>query len=161
MAKKLLVAWFNFSLSGGIGRFINLAGVLERWGHTVEFVSLINQTETLWPALRGRILTREKAWARSWDAVMIPGAGAPAEWFERIARLQDPRFGVRVQHILNDPSRRENFLQVNASLKPDVVITNNSQWTTADYHGFEGDAFFVEPGAVDLNIHRPLPGKPI
>lgn len=157
---RLLVAWFTFSLNGGIGRFVHLAGALERMGHTVGFASLIDQTETPWPQLNGKILTLQQALAQRWDAVMIPGAGAPPEWFDRMALLHDDRFGTRVQHILNDPSLYAAFSKMNDKLKPHVVIFNNSHWNLSDYGDLEADAFYVEPGAVDLEVHFPTYDRP-
>jgi glycosyltransferase involved in cell wall biosynthesis len=161
MPKRLLVPWFNFSLNGGISRFIHLARVLEEWGHTVGFASIIDQTETPWPGLKGRIMTLEKAAAREWDAVMVPGAGAPPQFLECLAYFQKPQFGIRVQHILNDPSRYDRFALVNASFMPDVVIINNSHWAPSDFRKLDADAFYILPGAVDTTVHYPLPYKTI
>ncbi len=75
MTKRLLVPWFNFSLNGGIARFISLARVFEARGREIEFASLTNQTETPWPELDGRILTIEEVMKGRWDAVMVTAQG--------------------------------------------------------------------------------------
>ena len=160
MERSFLVPWFLFSLNGGIARFLRLGRVLRARGVELSFASLLDRTETPWPGLRGRILTRAEAFRRSWDGVMVPGAGAPPELLERLAPLREPRFGVRVQHVLNDPSRRHAFESANRALRPHVVVFNNRHWSTGEWRGLSGETFHEIPGAVDTVLHRPEPGRP-
>ncbi len=100
--KRTLVAWFRFSVNGGINRFILIARVLQPLGYEVGFVSLNNKTGTKWPDFPGKIMTFEEAEKSSWDAVMVPGEGCGIEDCHFFKRLLPPRFGLRVQHILSD-----------------------------------------------------------
>lgn len=156
MTQKILVAWFQFNLNGSIGRFINVARVLKARGHAVRFVSLDNILETPWPELNRKILTVAEAAASQWDAVMLPGAGASSDALQRLATLRNPTFGTRVQHILNDPSLLPQFAVANVAFRPDLVLFNNSHWRPRDYRKLSAKAFYVHPGAVDLNIHHPI-----
>jgi glycosyltransferase involved in cell wall biosynthesis len=158
---RFLVAWFVFSLNGGIGRFIHLARALEGWGHTVDFLSVVDQTQTPWPALQGRILTLEETTARAWDAVMVPGAGAAPELIPFLALLRERRFGHRVQHVLNDPRQMERFLSVNWALRPHTVVINNRHWPPRLYSRLKANAHHILCGGVDLDLHYPLPVQPM
>jgi len=158
-AKRLLVAWFRYSVNGGIGRFLNVARVLNGFGHDVAFTSLTDETEPDWPDFPGPVLTFAEAQARTWDAVMVPGAGATDQQLALLARLRADSFGVRIQHILNDPSLRERFAVANSALAPDVVIFNNSHWRDRDYRQMAAAAFHVLPGAVDTDLFFPAPLK--
>lgn len=159
MNKKILVAWFNFSVNGGIGRFINVANILDRFGYEVGFLSLTGNTNTDWQNFPGEILTYEQASTRTWDAVMVPGAGADDQTLSLLALLKIPRFGVRVQHILNDTSLYSRFALVNKLFAPHIVVTNNSHWQLKDFRKFSGDAFHFLPGAVDGDLFYPAPFK--
>lgn len=161
MGRRILVPWFLFSLNGGIARFIRASVPLEAKGHSVSFCSLLDQKDTPWPELAGRILTLEEARRRGpWEAVMVPGAGAPEPLLRSLGVLRDPAFGVRVQHVLNDPSRRAAFRAVNRALRPHVVVFNNRHWRLPEWHDLEAEAYHVLPGAVDTRLHRPEPGRP-
>jgi hypothetical protein len=155
--KRVLVAWFRFSLNGSIGRFVQVARALGPFGHHVGFLSLSGERRTDWPDFPGLVLTLEEARAESWDAVMIPGAGNPADPIELLAALKDPVFGLRVQHILNDPSRSDRFALVNRTVQPHLVVFNNSHWSPADYRRLGAEGFFTLPGAVDREIFYPQP----
>lgn len=155
--KRILVAWFRFSVNGGINRFILIARVLQPLGYEVGFVSLNNKTKTKWPDFPGKIMTFEEAKQNSWDAVMVPGEGCGNEDCHYFERLLDPRFGLRVQHILNDPNTYKKVKQVNEVFDPEIVISNNSHWQENDFSGLKGRAFHVLPGAV--NTERFFPGS--
>jgi glycosyltransferase involved in cell wall biosynthesis len=157
--RRLLVAWFGFTLNGGIGMFLNVARHLERYGHQVAFLSLSGDREHDWPEFPGRILTLDEARQSRWDAVMVPGAGAPREKLEQLAVLREPCFGRRVQHILSDTSIVDGFNVVNAAFEPDLVIFNNSHWRPRDFRHLTAGAFHILPGAVDTDLFYPLPLK--
>lgn len=159
VGKRILLAWFTYTINGGLGRFIHCARVLEKEGHRLDFVSLDNSLQTDWPGLQGKILSFEEAGCQTWDAVMVPGAGLSDDQLPLLEKLQDERFGTRVQHILNDSSLEERFLKVNKALNPHVVIFNNSHWQS--YVNLAGDRFYILPGAVDTKIHFPQKGRPI
>jgi glycosyltransferase involved in cell wall biosynthesis len=153
--KRILVAWFRFTVNGGINRFILIARVLKPLGYEVEFVSLNNKVKTKWPDFPGKIMTFEEASEKSWDVVMVPGEGCEKEDCHYFERLQDPRFGLRVQHILSDLNQYEKVKQVNFSFNPDMVISNNSHWEEKDFADLKGKAFHILPGAVNTDIFYP------
>ncbi len=155
--KKILLAWTNFTLNGGILRFVHCQRIMEEWGHEMEFCSLENNLETPIPALEHRILDWETAQQMDWDAVMVPGAGLSNSQMKLLAKLQRPSFGIRVQHILNDPSRKAAFLKVNHHLRPHLLIANNSHWSS--FSNFEATNFTVIPGAIDQRLHQPGPKR--
>ena len=157
--KRILVAWFRFSVNGGINRFILIARVLQPLGYEVGFVSLNNKTRTKWPDFPGKIMTFDEARQSAWDAVMVPGEGCGGEDCHYFKRLLDPRFGLRVQHILSDPGQYVNVERVNAAFAPDIVIANNSHWQEKDFAGLRGQAFHVLPGAVNTDRFFPASEK--
>jgi len=91
---------------------------------------------------------------QSWDAVMTPGAGFPSDFIQRINAFRDERFGIRVQHILNDPTKRDRFLEVNKAFKPHLVIFNNLAWPPGTFTEFQAERFHALPGAVDVGRFR-------
>ncbi|MBZ0270340.1 glycosyltransferase [bacterium] len=158
-SKRILVAWFRFSLNGSIGRFIHFARQVAPWGHEVDFLSLSGETTTDWPDFPGKVLTPDDVGGRSWDAVMVPGSGNPSDPIDLLATLRAPQYGLRVQHVLNDPSKRDRFQLVNRMLSPDIVVFNNGHWRPEDYRTFSADAFHTVVGAVDTNLFYPPPLK--
>lgn len=153
---RLLVACNNVGWSGGLLRFDRLAAALQPWGHEVFFVALgdapSHKRHTFLP-----VLTYAEAAGERWDGVMVPGAGFPNPTIERLASFCDNRFGVRVQHILNDPQRRVAFRSVNEAFEPHVVIFNNDHWQPGSFTEFEAERFHMLQGAVDLVRFHPTP----
>jgi glycosyltransferase involved in cell wall biosynthesis/predicted O-methyltransferase YrrM len=157
--KRLLIAWFRYTVNGAIGRFVNVAKVLRGFGHEVGFVSLTGETYSDWPEFPGPIMTMRETVEQAWDAVMIPGAGADDQMLRRLEVLKDQRFGIRVQHILNDVSLYQRFELVNKIFSPHIVIVNNSRWQTKDFRRLSAEAFHILPGAVDTELFFPSPLK--
>jgi glycosyltransferase involved in cell wall biosynthesis len=156
--KRILVACHEMMVAGGLYRFERFGRVIERFGHQLAFVALggvaLRQRATDFP-----VLTLEQAAEQAWDATFVPGAGFPAAIIARFAQLRAESFGVRVQHILNDTSRRAAFLDVNRSFAPHVVIFNNRHWRVGDFTDFTADAFHFLEGGVDLEGLAPDPGR--
>jgi len=157
--KRILVAWFRFTVNGGINRFILIARVLQPLGYEVEFVSLNNKVKTKWPNFPGKIMTFEEANQKSWDVVMVPGEGCEEEDCHHFKRLLDPRFGLRVQHILSDLNQYNKVKQVNTAFNPDIVISNNNHWGKKDFAELKGRAFHILPGTVNTDLFNPGPKK--
>jgi hypothetical protein len=67
------------------------------------------------------------------------------------------RFGLRVQHILHDQTRRPGFLNVNGAFKPHIVVFNNRHWRPGDFTDFQAEAFYFLEGAVDVESLAPDP----
>jgi len=110
------------------------------------------------------IITLNEARKLDWNATMIPGAGFPEEVITRFGELRTKQFGIRVQHILNDQSRRDRFLKVNRCFSPQVIIFNNDHWPPESFTDFQADRFHVLPGGVDMgrfkrNADRNYPHK--
>lgn len=153
-SKSILVACHEVVLTGGLLRFDNIAAVLHRWGHSLSFVTLAENPREHRPS-DVSILSLEQAFQTRWDVVMVPGAGFPEETIARFAAFRDERFGVRVQHILNDQQQRVAFKAVNDSFAPQVLIFNNDYWPPGSVIGFSGERFHVLLGAVDPVRFRP------
>ena len=157
-AKRILVACDELVVAGGLYRFERFGRVIHRFGHQLAFVALkrgpLRNRATDFP-----VLTLEQAAGQSWDATFVPGAGFPPATIERFAELRADSFGVRVQHILNDTTRRTGFLLVNRSFAPHVVIFNNRHWRPGQFVDFAADAFHFLEGGVDLEALAPDPGR--
>lgn len=154
---RALVACNAIGFGGAHLRFERTAAVLRAWGHEVAWLC---QTRPEGPKPFRTALDvydLETALGGRWDAVMIPGGGfseATLAWFEA---LRDPRFGVRVQHVLSGPVRRESFEAVHRHFAPDVVVFNNVAWPAADRAALPAPVQRVLVGAVDLVAFRPRP----
>ncbi|WP_169980196.1 class I SAM-dependent methyltransferase [Tautonia rosea] len=154
--RRLLIACHELIATGGLLRFDRVGRVLRDWGHEVAFVGLAEApTAPMTDAFHLPMLTPDEAASRHWDAVMVPGAGFPETTIAQLHRFRDDRYGVRVQHILNDSTRRQAFLAVNAALAPHVVLFNNRHWPVGTFTEFSADRFQVLLGAVDLSTFRP------
>lgn len=152
--KRFLIACHAIVVSGGIYRFERIGKILAEWGHDLAFVTLDNnvaaERESALP-----VLTMEEAADSRWDAVMVPGSGFPSDTIEKFRQFKDKKFGIRVQHILNDQSRRSSFLKVNQEFSPHLVIFNNTNWPAGTFTEFQADRFHTLVGAVDHEIFRP------
>ncbi len=158
-AQRILVACERIVLTGGLLRFDRVARALAPWGHRLSFLVLGDTGQGERPTDM-QVLDLESASKVSWDAVMVPGAGFSEAFIRRLAELRESRFGVRVQHVLNDRSRRERFLKVNAAFAPDVVVFNNDDWSAGSFTDFRGRRFHLLPGAVDTEHLRPTVRRP-
>ena len=151
---RLLVACENIVRSGGLLRFDRVARTIAPWGHELAFLPLAeaanHERDTDVP-----VLSYSDASARTWDAVMVPGAGFSDATIARFEALRAPQFGLRVQHVLNDRTLRARFKRVNETFAPDVVIFNNADWPVGSYTDFQARRFHVVPGAVDAERFRP------
>jgi glycosyltransferase involved in cell wall biosynthesis len=152
--KRILVACHEMEVAGGLYRFERVGRVIQRFGHHLSFLAFGSAPhqfrQTDFP-----VLTFEEAVRTEWDATFVPGVGFPDDTIDRFAQLRDNSFGVRVQHILNDMTRKPGFLKVNRSFAPHVVIFNNRHWRAGDFTDFEADAFHFLEGAVDLERFAP------
>ena len=157
--KRILIAWFEYTINGGISRFINLAKCLQDHGIDIQFLSLSGQLKTSWPSFPSPILSLEEASAERWDVIMLPGAGAEPAKLAQLSQLQHERFGFRVQHILNDPHFYERFEQANLAFRPQVIIFNNNHWRISDYRNLNAQHFFNVVGGIDQSRFCPPPKK--
>jgi glycosyltransferase involved in cell wall biosynthesis len=155
---KILVACHDVVLSGGLLRFDRVAAVLRGWGHELSFVAFA-PAPTLHRPTDVPVLSFHQAAARTWDAVMVPGAGFPEETIAQFAALRASNFGVRVQHVLNDQTRRAGFAAVNKAFAPHVLVFNNTHWPPGSFTEFQADRFHVLLGAVDTRAFRPLSSR--
>src|SRR5208282_3544546 len=156
--KRILVACHDIILSGGLLQFDRVAAVLRGWGHDLSFVTLADTPRFHRPT-DVPVLSFEEASQIPWDAVMVPGAGFPEETIARFSTFRHERFGVRVQHILNDQQKRALFKAVNESFAPQIVIFNNDHWPAGSFTEFSADRFHVLVGAVDIAQFRPKPRR--
>ena len=151
---RLLVACHDLVLTGGLLRFDRLAHSLRKLGHSMSFVTVAEDFQ----AVRSTslpVLTYEQAKTVQWDATMVPGGSFPEETLNQLSLFDDPTFGIRVQHVLNDQTRHTLFETVNARFKPHLVIFNSLAWPAGSYTSFQADRFHELLGAVDPVEFRP------
>jgi glycosyltransferase involved in cell wall biosynthesis len=148
---KIAVVCNDLVPAGGLIRFERVGNCLASLGHEVVFVPLKKKYQAHFPTELS-IVSFKNAIAQSWDAVIVPGAGFPGEVISRFSKLKADNFGVRIQMILNDQSRRERFLAVNSAFNPDLVVFNNDQWPIGSFREFRGRQFRELIGAVDTTL---------
>jgi glycosyltransferase involved in cell wall biosynthesis/predicted O-methyltransferase YrrM len=151
---RVLVACDDVVLAGGLLRFERAGAALRRLGHEVAWLRLGEPAPARRPTALP-VLDLAAAQAGTWDAVMVPGSGFPEAIIEGLARLRSPRFGLRVQHILNDQTFFDRFLHVNRCFAPDLVVFNNRDWPAGSFTAFGARQFHVLEGAVDSVRFRP------
>lgn len=145
---NILVPCERIVPTGGLLRFERLAEALKHKGHRIVFCPRKHEGgNDLF--VTSDVMDFETAAQQSWHAVMVPGAGFSEETMIWLSAFQDSRFGLRVQHVLNDSSRYDSFLRVNRAIRPDYVIFNNPAWERVDFTQFHARQFHTIPGAVD------------
>jgi glycosyltransferase involved in cell wall biosynthesis len=152
--KDILIACETLGWSGGFIRFERFGRVARSRGHTVTFLPFRREAQDQ-RQLEFPIMTFEEAASRQWDATMIPGAGFGPDTIARFAQLTAGNFGRRVQHILNDQTRRAKFLAVNQSFRPHLVVFNNRHWPVGSFTEFRANQFHYIEGAVDTDRFFP------
>jgi glycosyltransferase involved in cell wall biosynthesis len=152
--QRILVPCHSLVLRGGLLRFERVGKVLRDSGHELAFVAFDEANGHQWTS-ELPILTLEQASCSTWNAVMIPGAGFPEKISEMFSVFLDRKYGTRVQHILNDQSRRAGFMRVNKIFQPDIVIFNNQHWPAGSFTDFNAGRFHVLLGAVDSKSFHP------
>ncbi|MET0366908.1 MAG: glycosyltransferase [Methylobacterium sp.] len=158
---RLLVACDHLALTGGLMRFERVGQVLARWGGELAFLRLGEGGEDRPAGFASalRSLSREAALDENWDAVMVPGGGFPDAVVARFASLRHPRLGLRVQHFLNGPGRRDAYERVTRAFEPDLILVNNAHWPEADLAAF-GRPFRRVVGGVDATLFAPPVVRP-
>ncbi|WP_082501290.1 glycosyltransferase [Methylobacterium sp. Leaf88] len=158
---RLLVACDHLALTGGLMRFERVGQVLARWGGELAFLCLGEGVDDRPAGFAStlRHLSRAAALEETWDAVMVPGGGFPDAIVARLASLRDPRLGLRVQHFLNGPGRREAYQRVTQAFEPDLIVVNNAHWPEADLAAF-GRPFRRVVGGVDSTLFAPPVARP-
>jgi glycosyltransferase involved in cell wall biosynthesis len=152
--RRFLVACHSVAIRGGLLRFDRLATVLRRWGHEMAITVLADSPEAQRLSAMP-VLSLAEAAAMRWDAVMIPGAPFSEETIKRCEVFREKRFGVRVQHVLNDQTLRAKFKKVNDIFSPHIVIFNNLAWPAGSFTEFQAERFHVLLGAVDVRRFQP------
>lgn len=145
---KILIACHDLVATGGLMRFERFGRIAVEQGHEVVFTRFNPIPPTHSNGFRH--ITVDEAEMEHWDATMIPGAGFPHATIAGLSRLRTPAFGLRVQHVLNDTSRRDAFIGVHRAFEPDVVVLNNRHWTATDLACFSPSQIHVVEGAVDV-----------
>jgi glycosyltransferase involved in cell wall biosynthesis len=152
--RRLLVLCERLGWYGGLLRFERVGAALRTWGDELAFAALSGDVTPPKP-MAVPVLSADEAASTSWDAVMVPGAPFGPESLEMVPMFCDRRFGVRVQHVLNDQTRRRRFKAVNEVFAPDVVIFNNLAWPHGSFDDLAASEFHVLLGAVDTQRFRP------
>ncbi|MDI3471085.1 MAG: hypothetical protein OJF62_003148 [Pseudolabrys sp.] len=157
--KNILIACDAPVWSGGFIRFERFGRVARSRGHSVSFLAfqpnLPRHRQIDFP-----IVTFEQAVSKTWDATMIPGAGFDATTIAQFANLTADTFGYRIQHILNDQTRRAAFLAVNRYFRPHLIVFNNQDWPAGSFTDFQAGQFRFLEGAVDTTRFYPATTKP-
>ena len=153
---SVLVPCAGLYISGGILRFERLGQKLKGLGHKLCFVPLTERVDPNFKTVLP-VLSREDASKLNWDAVMIPGAGYSDKVMRTFSTFCHPKYGVRVQHVLNDTTRKKYFLQVNRIFQPDIVIFNNPHWGLAEQKELRAKRYHYLFGAVDTKQFYPKP----
>jgi Methyltransferase domain/Glycosyl transferases group 1 len=148
-AKRLLVACHDLVLAGGLFRFERFGRAARLRGHELAFLRFAEPGVFL-RVIEFPVLSLEEASRCEWDVTMIPGAGFPPETIQGFSVLKEPQFGLRMQHILNDQTRRPGFMAVNQAFAPHVVVFNNHEWPPGSYTRMQARQFHVLEGAVNL-----------
>ena len=145
---KILMVCEHFLASGGLLRLEHIAEFLQTNGHSAAFLPFAPSiTKEFQPSIPA--INLDEAAQMHWDAVIIPGAGFSDDVITKLETLRAENFGVRVQLILNDQSKKTAFLNVNQRLKPHLVLFNNLHWPEGSYREFSACQFHHLLGGVD------------
>ena len=149
---NILVACSRLAARGGYLRFERIAESLAPLGHTVTFATLFDDDSDSWER-KSPVINIAEAFGRQWDATMIPGEAGFASPRTRsvLEAMRSGNFGLRVQHCLNDKSRKDKFRIVNSSFRPHLVLFNNDDWQPGDYTQLQANQFRYLAGAVDID----------
>jgi hypothetical protein len=148
----LVVAERNI-IAGGLLRFLRMHRAIQPFGTQLSFA--FDDLTGPWLPQCCEVLPIVTAMSRKWDATILPGAGFSESFLEGLDRFCTPMQGTRVQAVLNDQTKREQFLRANKVFDPHSVIFNNRDWTPGSYSHFQGDRFAVVEGAVDCAQFAP------
>lgn len=151
--RTLLVYAERNTVCGGLCRFERLGHRLRRRGVEVSFC--FENTYGLWQPNDFEIVSPDDANKRNWGATVIPGAGFSEHFIAALKSKQSPQFGIRIQAVLNDQSRRDMFIAVNRAFQPDSVMFNTADWDDGSYTDFLAKKFQVIEGAVDCGHFYP------
>jgi glycosyltransferase involved in cell wall biosynthesis len=152
--KRILVACHDLVLAGGLFRFERFGRIAQARGHQLAFLQFAEQNPST-RVIEFPVLSLQDALSTEWDATIIPGAGFPPETIQKFSQLAQPQFGLRMQHALNDQTRRSGFVQVNQVFKPHVVVFNNREWPHGSYTTLQARRFHVLEGGVDVGVFAP------
>ncbi|HEC68495.1 MAG TPA: glycosyltransferase [Candidatus Desulfofervidus auxilii] len=157
---NILILCDSIVRCGGLLRFDRVAKIIKDWGYKLYFLPLssFNNKDIL---VNSEIISQEEAMRTRWDVTMVPGAGFPDNTIRQFENFTSNRFGLRIQHILNDTTLKERFLKVNRVFKPDLVLFNNYDWKIGTYTEFQAKQFRYLVGGVDTKTFYPLPFKKI
>jgi glycosyltransferase involved in cell wall biosynthesis/predicted O-methyltransferase YrrM len=146
--KRMLVACHELLLSGGLLRFERFGKVARSRGHEMAYLAFA-EPNTATRSTEFPVIGLAEALSLPWDVTIVPGAGFPPTTIQMFSELVRPQFGLRMQHVLNDQTRKPGFIQVNQTFKPHVVIFNNQEWPPGSYTRLQAGRFHVLEGAVD------------
>jgi hypothetical protein len=152
--KRVLVACHDLVVAGGLLRFERFGRIARARGHEFAFLAFSEQHAAA-RVVDFPVLGWQDAVSSEWDVTMIPGAGFPSETIEKFAQLTLPQFGLRMQHALNDQTRKPGFMHVNQIFKPHLVVFNNQEWPPGSYTALQARQFHVLEGGVDLAAFAP------
>jgi glycosyltransferase involved in cell wall biosynthesis/2-polyprenyl-3-methyl-5-hydroxy-6-metoxy-1,4-benzoquinol methylase len=156
--KRIGVVCHELSVAGSLFRFERFGRVARRLGHQIAFIRL-STAATPARETDAPVLSFDEAARETWDVTIVPGASFPEETMSRFDRFESATFGLRMQHVLNDQTRKPAFLRVNALFKPHVVVFNNRHWPPGSFTSFAANAFHFCEGGVDLQTFASDPHR--
>lgn len=157
---NLLLLCEKITPSGGILRFEKIAKTLNPIGHKLYILPLSGEHKYNNYISEAIIISENDACTMTWDITMVPGAGFSDAIIKKFSNYKKNIFGLRVQHILNDKTKKDSFIKVNQSFSPDIIIFNNN-WEIGSFTEFKAKQFHFIIGAVDTKQFYPLPYKKI
>jgi len=153
--KRILVACRDLVMAGGLLRFERFGRIARARGHELAFLPFSEQNAAA-RVVEFPVLGWQDALSSEWDVTMIPGAGFPSETIEKFSQLTLPQFGLRMQHVLGDQTRKQAFIRVNQAFKPQVVVFNNQEWPPPSYREeLQANRYHVIEGGVDVVAFAP------
>jgi hypothetical protein len=152
--KRILVACHDLEVVGGLFRFERFGRIARAHGHELAFLQFAERIASA-RLIDFPVLSWQEVVSSEWDVTMIPGAGFPPETIQKFSQLAQPEFGLRIQHALNDQTRKAGFIQVNEVFKPHIVVFNNQEWPPGSYTTWQARQFHVLEGGVDLAAFAP------
>lgn len=154
---RILILCEEIVNAGGLFRFQRFGRILIALGHQVEFAVMQHKAGQERFGIVP-VISLEQAKNRSWDCTMVPGAGFSDNFIAELKLMNHRKWGLKVQHILNDQTKHDRFKNVNTAFLPDLIIINNEHWLLEELIQFTAQDIRYLVGGVE---HQTLSALPI
>jgi glycosyltransferase involved in cell wall biosynthesis len=142
---KFLVPCNKMVVSGGLLRFARMAKVLKKSGHELVFLPFLPASGE-WSH---QCVSLDEARTTNWTATLIPGAGFPNHIMDAFELFREENYGLRIQMLLNDLTKKDEFMRVRNSFQPNIVIANAPDWRGKESELFAPANVHVLIGGID------------